>query len=247
MSGIILKPLHSGSSSEKPSMPGIKYSAWNMTSFPSNFSGIALRHRESYVLAQNRFGMQMQGSSTPESREEGLDIKGSGTAKVVKGVVTLASLNGQLTLKNATLDGRPYGNLELTANTRLPMLALAAKVNMRGVQLEGTGDWRMDGDYPGQARIQIPRITFATLHDLWPGEHERKDLPFEGFIQGEATLAGPLNNPAAMTANIALSTVQLSAGPDVKPVAGTQIQDLVLKNAQPVMFEGTTKSIELQI
>jgi translocation and assembly module TamB len=175
-----------------------------------------------------------------------LDIKGSGTAKVVKGVVTLASLNGQLTLKNATLDGRPYGNLELTANTRLPMLALTAKVNMRGVQLEGTGDWRMDGDYPGQARIQIPRITFATLHDLWPGEHERKDLPFEGFIQGEATLAGPLNNPAAITANVTLSTVQLSAGPNVKPVAGTQIQDLVLKNAQPVMFEGTTKSIDIR-
>jgi|CZKS01.1.fsa_nt_gi translocation and assembly module TamB len=175
-----------------------------------------------------------------------LDIKGSGTAKVVKGVVTLASLNGQLTLKNATLDGRPYGNLELTANTRLPMLALTAKVNLRGVQLEGTGDWRMDGDYPGQARIQIPRITFATLHDLWPGEHERKDLPFEGFIQGEATLAGPLNNPAAITANVTLSTVQLSAGPNVKPVAGTQIQDLVLKNAQPVMFEGTTKSIDIR-
>ena len=95
-----------------------------------------------------------------------LIIKGSGTAKVVKGIVTLASLNGQLTLKNATLDGHPYGNLELTANTRLPVLALSAKVDLRGVQLEGAGEWRLDGDFPGQASIQIPRITFATLHDL---------------------------------------------------------------------------------
>jgi translocation and assembly module TamB len=175
-----------------------------------------------------------------------LDIHGSGTAKVVKGVITLASLNGELTLKNATLDGRAYGNLELAANTKLPMLAVTAKVDLPGVQLQGNGEWRLDGDLPGQAHIQIPRITFATLHDLWPGEHERKELPFEGFIQGEATIAGPLSDPSAMIANVTLATVQLSAGPNARPVAGTQLQDLVLKNSQPVQFEGTVKSINIR-
>ena len=175
-----------------------------------------------------------------------VDVKGSGTAKVVKGVITLASLNGQLSLKNALVDGHPYGSLELTASTRLPMLVVSAKVDMRGVQLQGNGEWRMDGDYPGQARVQIPRITFATLHDLWPGEHQRKDLPFEGFLQGEASISGSLNNPAAMKANVTLTTVQLSPGPNVRPVAGTQVQDLVLRNAQPVLFEGTTKSIDIR-
>lgn len=175
-----------------------------------------------------------------------LNIQGSGTAKVVKGAITLASLNGRLTLKNATLDGRPYGDLELAANTKLPMLAVTAKVDLPGVQLQGNGEWRLDGDYSGQAHIQIPRITFATLHDLWPGEHERKELPFDGFIQGEATIAGPLIDPSAMTANVTLATVQLSAGPNVRPVAGTQLQDLVLKNSQPVQFEGSFKSIDIR-
>jgi translocation and assembly module TamB len=181
-----------------------------------------------------------------ESLAGDLDVTANGTAKVVKGVITLASLNGDLKLKNATLDGRAYGNLEVTANTRLPMLALSAKVDLPGVQLQGSGEWRLDGDYPGQARIQIPRITFATLHDLWPGEHERKTLPFEGFMQGEAVITGPLNNPAALSANVTLGTVQLSAGPNVRPVPGTQVQDLIIKNAQPVMLEGTTKSIEIK-
>ncbi len=85
-----------------------------------------------------------------------VDIKGSGTAKVVNGVMTLASLNGQLSLKNAVVDGHPYGSLELTANTRLPILDLTAKVDMRGVQLQGSGEWRMDGDYPGQAPYRDP-------------------------------------------------------------------------------------------
>lgn len=174
-----------------------------------------------------------------------MDLQGNGTAKVVNGVVTLTSLNGDLAVKNVFVDGRPYGNLELTASTRLPLLALSAKVDLRGVQLHGSGEWRMEGDYPGQARIQIPRISFATLHDLWPGDHLRKELPFEGFVQGEAAIFGPLNNPAAMKANITLTTVQLNAGPNVRPVGGTAVQDLVLRNAQPVVFQCTTKSIDI--
>jgi autotransporter translocation and assembly factor TamB len=85
-----------------------------------------------------------------------LDLKANGTAKVVKGNVSLASLNGQLSLKNAVVDGQSYGNLQLTATTRLPVLALSAKVDFRGIQIQGSGEWRMEGDYPGEAHIQIP-------------------------------------------------------------------------------------------
>jgi len=175
-----------------------------------------------------------------------VDLKASGTAKVVKNVVSLASLNGELSLKNAVLDGRPYGNLELTANTRLPVLSLAAKVDLRGIQLQGSGEWRMEGDYPGQARVQIPRASFATLHDLFPGEQLRKDLPFDGFIQGEATISGPLNKPDALKANVTLATVQMNANPNARPKAGAQVQDLVLKNAQPVQMEATLKTLDLR-
>ncbi len=80
----------------------------------------------------------------------------------------------------------------------------------------------MEGDYPGQAHFQIPRITFATLHDLTPGEHLRKDLPFDGFLQGEATISGPLNDPADMKADVTLSTVQLNAGPNAQPLRRLQ-------------------------
>jgi hypothetical protein len=95
-----------------------------------------------------------------------VDLKASGTAKLVNGTVDLTSLNGQLYLHNAVVDGQPYGDLELTANTRLPLLALAGRVNLGGIQIQGNGEWRMEGDYPGQAHIDIPRVPFATLHAL---------------------------------------------------------------------------------
>jgi translocation and assembly module TamB len=173
-----------------------------------------------------------------------LDLKASGGAKIVKGVVDLTSLNGQLSVRNAALDGRTYGNLTVTAATKLPLLTLAATATLDDVQIHGSGEWRMEGDYRGEAHVPIPRISFATLHDLTPGKHLRKDLPFDGFIEGDATISGPLNQPSSMKADVTLSTVQLNASPSARPVAGVLLQDLVLRNAQPVHIVATTSSID---
>jgi translocation and assembly module TamB len=175
-----------------------------------------------------------------------VDLKVNGTAKVVKKAISLTSLNGELNLRNAVLDGRPYGTIQLTASTRLPVLNIDARVNFGGIQLGGSGEWRMEGDYPGQAHFQIPHVTFATLHDLTPGEHLRKDLPFDGFLQGEVTISGPLNHPDAMKADVTLSAVQFNAGPTAQPLGGLKPQDLVLKNAQPVRLEATLKGIDIR-
>ncbi|HLG97531.1 MAG TPA: translocation/assembly module TamB domain-containing protein [Bryobacteraceae bacterium] len=175
-----------------------------------------------------------------------LELKASGTAKVVNGTIDLTSLTGDLALRNAVLDGQPYGNLEMTASTRLPILGVSAKLNLNGVQIEGSGEWRMEGDYSGQARFRIPRIPVATLHELVPGPHARPTLPFEGFIEGEATVAGPLNNPKAMKADIELTAVQLNASANASPIGGFQPQDLVLRNAGPVSLEATKNGVDIR-
>jgi translocation and assembly module TamB len=173
-----------------------------------------------------------------------LDSKASGGAKIVSGVVDLTSLNGELTVRNAALDGRSYGSLTVTAATKLPLLTLAATATLDDVQIHGSGEWRMEGDYRGEAHVPIPRISLATLHDLTPGKHIRKDLPFDGFVAGEATISGPLNQPASMKADVMLSTVQLNASPNARPVGGVALQDLVLHNAQPVHIVATANSID---
>ncbi len=175
-----------------------------------------------------------------------MDLKAEGAAKVVNGVVDLTSLNAQAALKNAVVDGRPYGDIELTASTRLPNLTLAATVNVGGSQIRASGEWRMEGDYQGQIRVQIPRLTFSTLHELWPGPHERQELPFGGFIQGEATLSGPLNQLGSMKAEVSLDTVQMTAGPGVQPPPGARAQDLVLRNSEPIVLEVTRQSIDIR-
>jgi translocation and assembly module TamB len=173
-----------------------------------------------------------------------LELKAAGGAKIVNGVLDLTSLNGELSVRNAALDGRSYGNLTLTAATKLPLLTLAATATLDDVQIHGSGEWRMEGDYRGEAHVPIPRISFATLHDLTPGKHLRQNLPFDGFVEGEAIISGALNQPSAMQADITLSTVQLNASPGVHPAAGVVMQDLVLRNAQPLHVVATAGSID---
>src|SRR5581483_2278298 len=163
-----------------------------------------------------------------------LELKAAGGAKIVNGVVDLTSLNGEMNVRNASLDGRTYGSINLTAATKLPMLTVSATATLQDFQVRGSGEWRMEGDYRGQAHISFPRISFATLHDLAPGKHARAELPFDGFIEGDALVSGPLNQPSAMQANVTLSTVQLNASPNARPVSGVLLQDLVLRNAQPL-------------
>jgi translocation and assembly module TamB len=174
-----------------------------------------------------------------------LDLKASGAAKIVKGQLDLTSLNGQLSVRNAMLDGRDYGNLNITAATKLPVLTLTAMASAGDYQIRGSGEWRMEGDYRGEAHVQIPRISFATLHDLSPGPHVRKDLPFGGFIEGEAVITGPLNQPSRMKADVTLSTVQFNPSSDTRPRAGVQLQDLVLRNAQPIHIAATPTTIDI--
>jgi translocation and assembly module TamB len=174
-----------------------------------------------------------------------LDLKASGAAKIVNGLIDLTSFNGQLSVRNAILDGRTYGNLDITAATKLPVLTLTAMASVGDYQIRGSGEWRMEGDYRGQAHVQIPRISFATLHDLSPGIHVRKDLPFDGFIEGDAVIAGPLNRPSQMKTDVTLSTVQFNPSPNTRPLAGVQFQDLVLKNAQPIHLAATGGAIEI--
>jgi translocation and assembly module TamB len=173
-----------------------------------------------------------------------LDLKAAGGAKIVNGMLDLTSLNGELTVRNAALDGRTYGNLSVTAATKLPLLTLTATATLDDVQIHGSGEWRMEGDYRGEAHIPIPRISLATLHDLTPGKHVRKDLPFGGFIEGDAVISGPLNQPSEMRADVTLSTVQLNASPTVRPVGGVSAQDLVLRNAQPLHLVVSGNSID---
>ncbi len=172
-------------------------------------------------------------------------VNGHGSVRVVKGAPNIQSLNGSADLRNVTVDKVPYGTLQITLATKGSLLDVNAKANLRGTALEGSGEWRLEGEYPGKGELVIPRMTVATLHGLVPNA-TRAELPFEGFIEGRMDLSGPLKNPDQLKAEVRLTTVQINARQAMQPRAGARSADLVLHNAQPVVLDVTTKAVNIR-
>ncbi|MGI8744463.1 MAG: translocation/assembly module TamB domain-containing protein [Bryobacteraceae bacterium] len=211
-------------------------------------NGVYTRQAEDWITGALRFEASTQNFPLAHLRQ-GLSGqaagKAEGTARLVKGDFRLNTLNSQASVRDIALDGNPYGNLNLTATTEGTVLAIHASANLRGTPLEGSGEWKLEGDYPGHGEILIPRMTVAAIHQLFPNP-TRPDLPFAGFVEGKIDISGPLKKTDQLKAGVQLSTVQINASQNARPRAGAQERDLVLRNSKPVVLEATMKNIDIQ-
>lgn len=175
-----------------------------------------------------------------------LDGKAAIEAQLEGGTVALRSLAGDASARAVTLGGEKLGDLTLSASTTgaataVRELALRATALVRGAEIDAQGRWRLAGDLPGSATIRFPRITVAELHDLvmLNGTAAQKAAipPFEGFLEGNATVAVALRAPRAFQAEVKINTLQLNARPDQTLRLDVQPQDVQIRNSQPIVIE----------
>ncbi len=174
------------------------------------------------------------------------DLSATGTALInTQDEFRLQTLTSQAALRNVAFDGRAYGTLTATANSRGDLLDVQAKATLLGTPVEGSGEWKLAGDDPGHGEVDVPHLTIAALHELVPNP-ERKDLPFDGFVEGKILIDGPLRKPDELKAEARIQTLQLNASSGAQPRAGAQPRDLVLRNVKPLILDATTKGIEIR-
>jgi translocation and assembly module TamB len=166
----------------------------------------------------------------------------SGTGRITKGSFELKAATADLTGKGVTVDGEPIGDFTLTAETNGNDMTVRAGGNIRESTVEATGKWRLEGDAPGEATVKFSRLSVDSLHDLamLGGKQDRSaGSPFEGFVEGGATVSLPLQKPEAFRAKVTLDTVQVNPRPSQTLRLGVQQQDLILKNSQPLVMDIT--------
>lgn len=189
---------------------------------------------------------QIKAVTTRRQGLEGqLDFEGTGTAHFIKGDFELDDLDARGTLSNAIVDGKPLGNMQATAKTRGQVLDVRADADLRGTKVEGQGEWRLAGDYPGKGEITIPRMTFATLKDLIPA-NTGGDLPFGGFLSASVKITGALKKPDSLIAEVTVPELQINASSNTQPRAGAQATDLVLRSARPLQFDVSLKGADVK-
>jgi translocation and assembly module TamB len=200
------------------------------------------------VTAQNVAASRIEHVAKLSPPVEGVlggRLRGSG--RIANKSFELTAATADLTGKGITVDQKPIGDVTLTAETRGTEMTVRATGNVRESSVEANGKWRLEGDAPGEATVKFSRMGIDSVHDLLMLGHAQNmtEVPFEGFVEGGATITVPLRKPDAFRAKVTLDTVQVNPRPNQVLRLGVQQQDVILKNSQPLVLEVTTDRVQL--
>jgi translocation and assembly module TamB len=176
------------------------------------------------------------------------ELTASGTARAGKQRFDLEALRGSLTVRDATVNGKPAGSLSLAADTSGAVLKVTAEGNLREAQVRANGEWKLEGNYPGHAQITFAPVSIAALDGILSAARSEpaRDLPFRGTVSGSATVTGPLGDGSQLRGEVRLEQVRMTPNPDVQGHAGAAPPDVTLQNASPVLFDVTRTGADIR-
>ena len=179
-----------------------------------------------------------------------VETKATMEARIERGGLALRTASGDVSARGVTIGGDPVGDLTLNVETRGAELAVRGNAQVHGTSVQGQGMWSLEGDQPGSATLRFSRMSVATLHDLVMigGTAEQKSAapPFEGFLEGGATVTVPLRKPETFQAEIKIDTLQLNARSAETLRLGVPPQDMVIKNTQPIVVALSAKEARIR-
>jgi translocation and assembly module TamB len=185
--------------------------------------------------------------SPPVDGQVGGRLRGNG--RIANGSFELTAATVDLTGQRITVDGEPIGDLTVTAETKGTEMTVRAGGNIRESVVEVSGKWRLEGDAPGEATVRFSRMSIDSVHDLamlgQTRDRSPAAPPFEGFVEGGATVTLPLQKLDAFRARVTLDTVQVNPRPSQVLRLGVQQQDVILKNSQPLVVDITHDRVQL--
>jgi translocation and assembly module TamB len=191
--------------------------------------------RLQFQLASN--AMPLQQIHTLQDRRPGA----TGTLQIdATGAVDLAppstghegyrieDLHATVAALDLHLNGQPFGNAHLTANSQSGGLHAHLDSNFANSAIEGDGQWQLTGDYPGSAVINFSKLDFNQLHDwISPGA---PSTSFTGSAEGELHLDGSALKPETLKAELRIPKFSISPVEQIGTAA-----PITLANSGPIV------------
>ena len=181
--------------------------------------------------------------SIPQYREQGIDVNAQVTADTQldfiwspEGVAP-SKIDGRLVLANITRFGRPVGQLELTSRTTGQRAALTATGNIRQLPVRGDATIQLGTRLETELRLQLPRLDFPTIAQLFSPELLPSPLPYEGGAEASLYFKGPLLDPQGWDGMLTIPQLQLAPNKEYVREMLPAVADFVLRNEGPIVVE----------
>ena len=172
------------------------------------------------------------------------ELNATGSAYIRDGALQPNRLDGAVALRNLVVDGRPVGTFTINAKTAGDRLTAALAGNLRGSNVSGEGRFQLAGDYPGNGSVAFSPIKLSTLQDLAMAVNRREPLPGDGTLEGKLTFSGPVKKPEQMQARLEIPKLQIV--PSRANMTPAQVQELALRNSEPILVEFDGKAIQIR-
>ena len=181
--------------------------------------------------------------SIAQYRELGIDVNAQVTADTQvefswspEGVAP-SKLDGRLALANITRFGRPVGQIEFTSRTVAKRASLTATGAIQQLPFKGDATIQLGTRLETELRLQLPRLDFPTIAQLFSRELLPSPLPYEGGAEASFYFKGPLLDPRGWDGKLTIPQLQLAPNKDYVKETLPAVADFVLRNEGPIVVE----------
>ncbi len=134
------------------------------------------------------------------------------------GTVTQPGLKANVKVTGVTYQGQGVGEAVVEAHSDGETLNFSANSTLVGAKVDATGQTKLAGDYPMQAKVTVAGLDIGRPLALFgPG-----NVKGQSQINGTATVSGPLKTPKALSGEAEFSQVEV------------KLQGIELKAAEPL-------------
>lgn len=171
--------------------------------------------------------------------------------RVEQNTFALRSLNGTASARAIVFRKEPLGDLSLTARSQSNRISIDATGKLRDSTLTAQGEWQINAStIPGKATVRFSRTSVAMLHGLMtlasPADAAPPAPPFEGFLEGGATVNLDLRKPSDFQAEVKIDSLEFRAKPSQALRLDVSAQDIQLKNREPIILTASSKEIRIR-
>jgi translocation and assembly module TamB len=218
----------------------------------ANFTGV-FEHAEKN-FESGRLQFQVRTNTIPlaqihrlETERPGVQgsvqLTASGTLELAAGSVHIGALDADLNGFGLQLAGQPLGDANLTANTQGNVLRVDLNSDFADAMVQGQGEWRLEGNYPGSAKISFSRIDLLQLRHWVASTNSALPADLTGFAEGELRVDGPALEPRLLKAEVRLPRLEIGPLRNSGPVVATMANSVI--NIESARLTGRATDVSI--